>query len=122
MDKILRRFCSQEVQIMIAKMEEDYSVFSDYDNAWRRLLELERCRTRIENYCVAKVKNRVEKGHARQQYLARILTQHLTPKTLSEFEDTSFTSLSASQINQLQNSVHQRHIQAHKYLVQGLHK
>jgi hypothetical protein len=99
MDKMLRKFCSQEVQILIAKIEEDYTVFTDYNNAWRRLLEVERCRTRVENYCVRKVKDRAEKNHERQQYLARILIQQLAPQTIQELEDGAY--LSAKQVNGL---------------------
>jgi len=115
MDKMLRRFCSQEVQILIAKLEEDYTLFTDYNNAWRRLLEMERCRTRIENYCVYKAKNRVEKNHDRQQYLARILKQQLVPQTVEEIEDE--VKISSQQINNMKQQLGM-HVQAHRDAVQ----
>ena len=115
MDKMLRRFCSQEVQILIAKLEEDYSLFTDYSNAWRRLLEVSRCRTRIENYCVNKVKNRVEKNHDRQQYLARILKQQLVPQAIEDIEDG--VQISAQQVNSMKQQLGM-HVQAHRDAVQ----
>lgn len=88
-DKFLRRFCAQEVQILIKKLEEDYSAFNGYENqVWRKLLEAKRCRTDLENYCVRKAERRADKSYDRQQYLAAILQQQLNPKTQEEFEDS----------------------------------
>lgn len=91
-DKYLRRFCAQEVQIMIAKMEEDYGVFTAYHSTWGRLLEATRYLTRVEKYCVEKAKHRAARDHERNQYLGAILKQQLNPMTREELEDSGPTS------------------------------
>lgn len=93
-DKFLRRFCAQEVRIMIAKMEEDYSEFTKYRSVWGRLLEATTYLTRVEKYCVKKAKYRAASDYDRQQYLGAILKQQLNPMTMEEVEDTGLTSKS----------------------------
>lgn len=108
-DKHLRRFCAQEIQIMIAKMEEDYGEFTKYHSAWGRLLEAQTYMTKLERFCVRKAKHRAARGYERQQYLAAILKQQLNPMTREELEDNAPMSASAqmqmrSQImNQMMN-------------------
>ena len=87
-DKYLRKLCAQEVQIMIAKMEEDYGEFTAYHSAWGRLLETTRYLTRVEKYCVKKAKYRAARDHERKQYLGAILKQQLNPMTREELEDS----------------------------------
>lgn len=87
-DKYLRKLCAQEVQIMIAKMEEDYGEFTLYRSGWGRLLEATRYLTRVEKYCVEKAKYRAARDHERKQYLGAILKQQLNPMTREEMEDT----------------------------------
>ena len=94
-DKLLRRFCAQEVRIMIAKMEEDYREFTKYQSAWGRLAESTRYLTRVEKYCVEKTKRRATRGYERQQYLAAILKQQLNPMTREELEDSGPVSTAA---------------------------
>jgi hypothetical protein len=88
-DKYLRKFCAQEIQILIAKMEDDYGAFSAYHSPWMRLLEAKRYMTKIERYCVNKAHARAASGHERQQYLAMILKNQLNPMTREEVEDNS---------------------------------
>jgi hypothetical protein len=90
-DKYLRKLCAQEVQIMIAKMEEDYGEFTAYHSAWGRLLEATRYLTRVEKYCVEKAKHRAARDHERKQYLGAILKQQLNPMTREELEDSGMT-------------------------------
>lgn len=97
-DKYLRRFCAQEVQILIAKMEEDYSEFTKYHSAWGRLLEAQTYLTKVEKFCVRKAKHRAASDHDRQQYLAAILKQQLAPMTREEMEDSAPMS-KATQMN-----------------------
>lgn len=87
-DKFLRKLCAQEVQIMIAKMEEDYNEFTKYGSGWGRLLEATCYLTRVEKYCVEKAKYRAARGYERNQYLGAILKQQLNPMTREEMEDT----------------------------------
>ena len=87
-DKYLRKLCAQEVQIMIAKMEEDYGEFTKYGSGWGRLLEATRYLTRVEKYCVGKAKYRAARDHERKQYLGAILKQQLNPMTREELEDS----------------------------------
>ena len=87
-DKYLRKLCAQEVQIMIAKMEEDYNEFTKYGSGWGRLLEATRYLTRVEKYCVGKAKYRAARDHERKQYLGAILKQQLNPMTREELEDS----------------------------------
>lgn len=86
-DKYLRRFCAQEIQILIKKLEDDYGAFTEYHSAWLRLLEAKRYMTGVEKYCVGKAYTRAAKGYDRQQYLAAILKQQLSPMTREELED-----------------------------------
>ena len=95
MEKFLRRFCSQEVQILIAKMEEDYAAFIDYRSNWMRLAETTRHMTRVEVYCVEKAKKRASGSYERQQYLARILQQQIAPITPEQYEDSAFMSINS---------------------------
>lgn len=88
-DKYLRKFCAQEIQILIAKMEDDYGAFSAYHSPWMRLLDAKRYMTKIERYCVNKAHARAASGHERQQYLAMILKNQLNPMTREEVEDNS---------------------------------
>ena len=88
-DKYLRKFCAQEIQILIAKMEDDYGAFSAYHSPWMRLLEAKRYMTKIERYCVNKAHARAASGHERQQYLAMILKNQLKPMTRKEEKDNS---------------------------------
>lgn len=91
-DKYLRRFCAQEVQILIAKLEEDYGEFVGYHSTWMRLLEQQRYLTGLEKFCVNKAKRRASRGHERQQYLAAILRQQLNPVTVEQMEDSGLIS------------------------------
>lgn len=99
-DKYLRKLCAQEIQILIAKMEDDYGAFSAYHSPWMRLLETKRYMTKIERYCVNKAHARAASGHERQQYLAMILKNQLNPMTREEMEDQGPTS-KAERINLL---------------------
>lgn len=99
-DKYLRKLCAQEIQILIAKMEDDYGAFSAYHSPWMRLLEAKRYMTKIERYCVNKAHARAANGHERQQYLAAILKNQLNPMTREEMEDQGPTS-KAERINLL---------------------
>lgn len=135
MEKFLRRFCSQEIQILIAKMEEDYGEFTDYRNNWLRLAETTRHMTRVELYCVTKAKKRAAGTYERQQYLARILQQQIAPVTPEQYEDNAFTSISMqqhnkylqaaqqyqNQRNQIMNAMMQNQYgqQAQQYITQG---
>lgn len=97
-DKYLRKLCAQEVQIMIAKMEEDYGEFTAYHSAWGRLLEATRYLTRVEKYCVEKAKHRAARDHERKQYLGAILKQQLSPMTREELEDSRPDAMTYTQV------------------------
>lgn len=102
-DKYLRKFCAQEIQILIAKMEDDYGAFSAYRSPWMLLLEAKRYMTKIERYCVNKAHARAANGYGRQQYLAMILKNQLNPMTREEIEDNSMMdSARYSQMTQAQ--------------------
>lgn len=96
-DKYLRKLCAQEVQIMIAKMEEDYNEFTKYGSGWGRLLEATRYLTRVEKYCVGKAKYRAARDHERKQYLGAILKQQLNPMTREEMEDSRADAMTYTQ-------------------------
>jgi hypothetical protein len=101
-DKYLRRFCAQEIQIMIAKMEEDYGEFTSYQSAWGRLAEVTRHLTGVEKYCLRKAKRRAARNHDRQQYLGAILKQQLNPMTREELEDGMGATSKAQYIQMMQ--------------------
>lgn len=114
-DKYLRKFCAQEIQILIAKMEDDYGAFSAYHSPWMRLLETKRYMTKIERYCVNKAHARAASGHERQQYLAMILKNQLNPMTREEVEDNSMMdSARYSQMMAQKMQMAQAHAQAQK--------
>jgi hypothetical protein len=114
-DKYLRKFCAQEIQILIAKMEDDYGAFSAYHSPWMRLLDAKRYMTKIERYCVNKAHARAASGHERQQYLAMILKNQLNPMTREEVEDNSMMdSARYSQMQTYKSQIAQAHAQAQK--------
>lgn len=125
-DKFLRRFCAQEVQILIKKLEDDYGEFTGYHSTWARLLEAQTYLTKVEKFCVRKAKYRAAREYDRQQYLGAILKQQLNPMTREELEDSA--PISKAQMNlqqymraQMQNQMMNAAAQSTSYQ-QGIYK
>lgn len=123
-DKFLRRFCAQEVQILIKKLEDDYGEFTGYHSTWARLLEAQTYLTKVEKFCVRKAKHRAAREYDRQQYLGAILKQQLNPVTREEMEDQRPMS-KAAQMNLQQQyalqAAHMRNQMMNSYQ-QGIYK
>ena len=78
-DKLLRRFCAQEVQILIHKIEDDYDVFSS-SHGWQQVLAASSTRaTMLERLCIEFAQSRAVRGYKRKAFLTSILNLQLNP-------------------------------------------
>lgn len=78
-DKLLRRFCATEVQILIKKVETDYADMRS-NSIWMTLVEDRVQMTLIERACMGRALNRARKNYKRNVFLAAIMKQQLNPQ------------------------------------------
>ncbi len=112
-DKLVRKFCSEEVRILIKKIENDFqSVELEY--GWNRLLATDYM-TSVEEYCVVTQYARSKKAYRRAQYLASILRQQLNPKP----EQAAIGGAMAQIQNNIQNQLQSQQIVGRVYAGAG---
>jgi hypothetical protein len=90
--KLLRKFCSAEVKLMLTHLEEhpeDFDILSD--SRWANLLdEISRRGTFAEQVVTANIKDKVFKKLRRDKYLQAIVKQTIDPE--SKYEGVSTTA------------------------------
>ena len=117
-EKILRRFCSDEVKLLLNRLEEHpeefKTHFSGRDSKWVWLMEqVESTGTRIEQLVVSKVREKTFKKLRRQTLLGEIVAQSIAPEevTREQIEDGQFSRSHAAHI-QLQKQYSMMQAQA----------
>lgn len=78
MEKIYRKFCADEVKMMLDHMEENFADFQDYDNKWHELLDA-RHYTTVERSAINLAVRRLKASQERQKLLGAILRQKISP-------------------------------------------
>lgn len=88
--KILRHFCSKEVQMMLTRLEEhpeDFDTLSE--SVWENLLsEVFTRGTFIEQTVTRNVKNKVFEKRRRDEFLQSIVKQTIDPKNKYDYPHT----------------------------------
>jgi hypothetical protein len=93
---LLRRFCADEVKILLTHIEEHYEDF-DYNNSrrWETLLsnglEGNGYMTSLEKFVVKSVWRKVSKENRRKRFLGRIVKEKLAPEKDSRDEVQGWT-------------------------------
>ena len=88
----LRRFCSEQVQLLLQRMDEHYAdEFADYDSKWEPYVtrggEAFNRYTGVEMYCVTCTRDEQNKIYKRQQMLDGILVRTMSSaRNRYEFE------------------------------------
>lgn len=124
--KFLHRFCAQEVQILLKKIEEDFDTIAS-NGVWYALLSNSKHMTRVEKFCVSHAHRKAKKNHERDKYLAAILSQQLNPKAydmaVDGMVDTSRylinSGLQIAALNQAQQN-NLAHQSVHAQLLTGI--
>lgn len=116
-NNILKKFCAEEVLILVNHMEEHFEDFDDYGSSqWSRILSAcndEDRLTLIERTLVSRVCKHQRKIAKRKRLLGRIIKEKIAPEELIEnpVEDT-FTYSSANRYSQLGNQAFQNLLEA----------
>jgi hypothetical protein len=79
MEKVYRRFCADEVKLMLDHMEDNYADFESVRNHWSDIVDSNEY-TAVEQAAINLARKRLRKNAKRQKLLADILTQKLNPK------------------------------------------
>ena len=88
----LRRFCSEQVQILLQRMDDHYAEeFAGYDSKWNAYVSSEgeafNRYTKVEAFCVTRTREAQEEIYRRQQMLDGILVRTMSPaKNRYDFE------------------------------------
>lgn len=85
--KVLKRFCSQEVRLLVTHLEEHPEDFTGYDSYWEKLADNTHKMTPIEAIVVTRTKKTMFKKLARQKFLGEIVSQTISPRKLNDVED-----------------------------------
>lgn len=97
MEKIYRKFCADEVKMMLDHMEENFADFQDYDNKWYELLDAVHYTT-VERSAINLAVRRLKANQERQKLLGAILRQKIDPiksRRKEEYVSQSNATLSA---------------------------
>jgi hypothetical protein len=78
MEKIYRKFCADEVKMMLDHMEENFADFQDYDNRWYDLFNSDNFTT-VERAALNLTCRRLKANQKRQELLGAILSQKISP-------------------------------------------
>ena len=125
MEKVYRRFCADEVKLMLDHMEDNFADFESIHNRWSDIVDSSEY-TSVEKAAINLARKRLRKDARRQRLLAQILNQKLNPEqSRREFEKahSQYASSLHNQILASQQSLYnqqlsqmagqqQRHIQA----------
>ena len=89
--KILRKLCSEQVQILLQRMDDFYAdEFAGYDSKWEPYVdggEAFNRYTKVEAFCVTRTREAQEEIYRRQQMLDGILVLTMSPaKNRYDFE------------------------------------
>lgn len=79
MEKVYRRFCADEVKLMLDHMEDNFADFESVRNHWSDIVDSSEY-TAVEKAAINLARKRLRKNARRQKLLADILTQKLNPK------------------------------------------
>ena len=79
MEKVYRRFCADEVKLMLDHMEDNFADFESVRNHWSDIVDSSEY-TAVEQAAINLARKRLRKNARRQKLLADILTQKLNPK------------------------------------------
>jgi hypothetical protein len=79
MEKVYRRFCADEVKLMLDHMEDNFADFESVRNHWSDIVDSSEY-TAVEQAAINLARKRLRKNAKRQKLLADILTQKLNPK------------------------------------------
>jgi hypothetical protein len=107
MEKVYRRFCADEVKLMLDHMEDNFADFESVRNHWSDIVDSSEY-TAVEQAAINLARKRLRKNAKRQKLLADILTQKLNPKQ--------------SQMEELQKSHAQYASSLHSQLLAGQQK
>ena len=78
--KHLRVFCSDQVQILLERMETRYDEEFDIpDSKWNLFYDKSMYMTRIERYCFDKTRIELRKRRRREQFLIAIVERAMSP-------------------------------------------
>ena len=130
MEKVYRRFCADEVKLMLDHMEDTFADFESVRNHWSDIVDSSEY-TAVEKAAINLARRRLRKDARRQKLLADILTQKLNPKqsrmeelekSHAKYANALHSQLLASQ-QRAQNSqlaqYAQNHLQTHEeYAIQ----
>jgi hypothetical protein len=105
--RLLRKFCSPEVEMMLKHLEEHPEDFrsrnfsTNRTNMWELLADnVERSGTFVEQTVLKKVKEKAFKKADRQILLGRIVAQTVAPETVSQEEIEDDTAMLSRQYGQ----------------------
>ena len=79
MEKVYRRFCADEVKLMLDHMEDNFADFESVRNHWSDIVDSSEY-TAVEQAAINLARKRLRKNARRQKLLADILNQKLNPK------------------------------------------
>lgn len=79
MEKVYRRFCADEVKLMLDHMEDNFADFESIHNHWSDIVESDQY-TAVEKAAINLARKRLRKDARRQKLLASILSQKINPK------------------------------------------
>ena len=79
MEKVYRRFCADEVKLMLDHMEDNFADFESIRNHWSDIVDSSEY-TAVEKAAINLARKRLRKDARRQKLLADILNQKLNPK------------------------------------------
>jgi hypothetical protein len=123
MEKVYRRFCADEVRLMLDHMEDNFVDFDDHNNKWSEIFCANEY-TFAERAALGFAYTRLKKNQKRQKLLASILSQKLNPEKVEQVPKVSLTSIHnqilASQQSIYNNQLaqyaqqHQQHLQTHE--------
>lgn len=90
--KFLRRFCSEQVQILLARMDDHWEEeFDIYESKWEPMLPNGKAffqYTRVERMCISHTDKKQKAKLRRERAYVGILERTISPaKTRYEFED-----------------------------------
>jgi hypothetical protein len=103
MEKVYRRFCADEVKLMLDHMEDNFADFQDYDNKWHEFIDA-RHYTTVERTAIRLAYSRLKANKKRQELLGAILRQKLNPEKVERSSimlKTSGSTISALHNNQI---------------------
>jgi hypothetical protein len=127
-EKVYRRFCADEVKLMLDHMEDNYADFESVLNHWSDIVDSNEY-TAVERAAINLARKRLRKDAKRQRLLADILTQKLNPKQSRreeieqgrKYASALHSKILAGQQNMYNNQLaqyaqqqHQQHIQTHE--------